>query len=47
LSLTPGARIGVYQVVAQIGVGGIDEVYQAADTNLKRQSLERAFAQCL
>jgi serine/threonine protein kinase len=37
LSLTPGTRIGVYQIAAQIGVGGMGEVYQATDTNLKRQ----------
>jgi eukaryotic-like serine/threonine-protein kinase len=37
LALTPGIRIGVYQIAAQIGVGGMGEVYQATDTNLKRQ----------
>jgi serine/threonine protein kinase len=37
LSLTPGARIGVYQIAARIGVGGMGEVYQATDTSLKRQ----------
>ena len=37
MSLTPGTRIGVYQIAAQIGVGGMGEVYQATDTNLKRQ----------
>jgi eukaryotic-like serine/threonine-protein kinase len=37
LALTPGTRLGVYEVTAQIGVGGMGEVYQAIDTNLKRQ----------
>jgi serine/threonine-protein kinase len=37
LSLTPGTRIGVHQIAAQIGVGGMGEVYRATDTNLKRQ----------
>ena len=37
LALAPGTRIGVYQIAAQIGVGGMGEVYQAIDTNLKRQ----------
>jgi len=37
LALTPSTRIGVYQIAAQIGVGGMGEVYQVTDTNLKRQ----------
>jgi len=36
MSLTPGTRIGPYELSAQVGVGGMGEVYRAMDTNLKR-----------
>ena len=36
LGLTPGARVGPYEVVARIGAGGMGEVYRAIDTTLKR-----------
>ena len=36
LALTPGTRLGPYEVIAQIGVGGMGEVYRARDTKLKR-----------
>ncbi len=37
MALAPGTRLGPYEVTAQIGVGGMGEVYQATDTKLKRQ----------
>ena len=37
MSLTSGARLGVYDITAQIGEGGMGQVFQATDTKLKRQ----------
>jgi serine/threonine protein kinase len=36
LALTPGKRLGVYEVTAHIGEGGMGQVYRARDTKLNR-----------
>ena len=36
MALAPGIRLGVYEVTAQIGAGGMGEVYRARDTRLDR-----------
>jgi len=36
LALTRGTRLGVYEVTAQIGAGGMGEVYKGRDTRLDR-----------
>ena len=48
MPLTPGTRLGPYEIVAAIGAGGMGEVYRARDTRLDRtvaiKILPEAFA---
>ena len=36
MALVPGTSLGSYEIAAQIGVGGVGEVYRARDTKLDR-----------
>jgi tRNA A-37 threonylcarbamoyl transferase component Bud32/tetratricopeptide (TPR) repeat protein len=44
MPLEVGTRLGPYQILAQIGAGGMGEVYRASDTRLDRQVAVKVIA---
>jgi len=45
MALSPGTKLGPYEIVALIGAGGMGEVYQARDTRLNRTVAVKALRQ--
>src|SRR4026209_2177702 len=45
MALTPGTRLGSYEIVGSIGVGGMGEVYRARDTRLPREAAIKVSAE--
>ena len=50
MSLSPGAKLGPYEILSPLGAGGMGEVYRARDTRLDREVaikvLERKSTSC-
>lgn len=47
MSLSPGARLGAYEIIGPLGVGGMGEVYRARDTRLGREVAVKVLPQHL
>src|SRR3989440_12213479 len=37
MQLSPGDKLGPYEILAPLGIGGMGEVYRARDTQLERE----------
>ena len=41
MTLTPGIKLGPYEILSQLGAGGMGELYKAKDTRLDRTTVIR------
>jgi len=47
MNLTPGTKLGPYEIVSLLGAGGMGEVYRARDSRLRRDVAIKVLPQAL